>query len=108
MSVIMALRLDGDPAKFEEYVKDHPEMAEIGDDAVKRGLIAHRFFGSQDGNHVIVVDEWPDAETFQAFYSANEGKIGEMMGAAGVSGEGAQPEFWRVLETPDKHGWESV
>ena len=108
MSVIMALRLKGDPAKLEEYAKAHPEMAEIKDDAVKRGVIAHRFFGSLDGSEVIVVDEWPDAESFQAFYSANEQKIGEMMGAAGVSGEGAAPEFWRTLDTPDKHGWQAV
>ena len=108
MSVIMALRLSGDPEKFEEYAKAHPEVAEIKDDAVAHGVIAHRFFGSLDGKHVIVVDEWPDPESFQGFYSANEQRIGELMGAAGISGEGAEPEFWRVLETPDKHGWASV
>jgi hypothetical protein len=108
MSVIMALRLKGDPAKFEEYAKDHPEMADIKDDAVNRGLIAHRFFGSSDGNEIIIVDEWPDPGSFQAFYSANEQAIGEMMSAVGVSGEGAEPEFWRALDTPDKHGWQSV
>jgi hypothetical protein len=108
MSVIMALRLKGDAARFEEYVKEHPEMAEIGEDAVERGLIAHRFFGSLDGDTIIIVDEWPDPESFQGFYEANEQRIGELMGAAGISGEGAQPEFWRVLETPDKHGWASV
>src|SRR3954452_16595341 len=85
MSVIMALRLKGDPAQFEGYASDHPEMADIKDDAVTRGMSAHRFFGSSDGNEIIIVDEWPDAESFQGFYSANEQRIGEMMGGAGVS-----------------------
>src|SRR3954471_1671997 len=104
MSVIVALRLKGDAAKFEEYAKAHPEMAEIKDDAVSRGVIAHRFFGSLDGSEVIVVDEWPDAESFQEFFSANEQRIGELTSAAGVEPSGP-PEFWRALDTPDKHGW---
>ena len=107
MSVIMALRLKGDPAKFEEYAKAHPEMAEIKDDAIGHGVIAHRFFGSLDGSHVIVVDEWPDPESFQTFFSKNEQQIGELTAAAGVEAEGP-PEFWRVLDTPDKHGWEGT
>ena len=107
MSVIMALRLSGDVAKFEEYAKAHPEVAQIKDDAVERGVIAHRFFGSLDGNHVIVVDEWPDPESFEAFFSANQQAIGEFTQAAGVSVE-SEPEFWRVLDTPDKHGWEGT
>ena len=107
MSVIMALRLQGDPAQFEQYAKDHPEMAEIKDDAVRRGVIAHRFYGSVNGNEVLVVDEWPDPESFQAFFSANEQRIGELMGGAQASPAG-DPEFWRVLDTPDKHGWEGT
>ncbi len=107
MSVIMALRLKGDPAKFEEYAKAHPEMAEIKDDGVARGVIAHRFFGSLDGSEVIVVDEWPDTESFQEFFSSNEQRIGELMAAAGAEPAGP-PEFWRTLDTPDKHGWQAV
>ena len=107
MSVIMALRLKGDAAKFEEYAKAHPEMAEIKDDAVEHGVIAHRFFGSVDGDEVIVVDEWPDPESFKTFFEKNQPKIGELMGGAGVEPAG-EPEFWRVLDTPDKHGWDDT
>ncbi len=107
MPVIMALRLKGDPAQFEQYAKDHPEMAEIKDDAVERGVIAHRFYGSVNGDEVLVVDEWPDPESFQAFFSANEQRIGELTQGAGVTVAG-EPEFWRVLDTPDKHGWEGT
>jgi quinol monooxygenase YgiN len=105
MSVIMTLRLEGDPAKFEEYSKAHPEMANIKGSAAEHGCMAHRFYGSVDGDHIVIIDEWPDPESFQAFYSKNEQQIGELTQAAGVTGAG-QPEFWRVLDTPDKHGWE--
>ena len=107
MSVIVTLRLQGDPAQFEQYANDHPEMAEIKDSAVEHGLIAHRFCGSVDGNTVLVTDEWPDPESFQSFFSDNEQRIGELMQGAGVS-PGGDPEFWRVLDTPDKHGWEGT
>jgi quinol monooxygenase YgiN len=107
MSVIMALRLEGDPAKFEEYAKAHPEMAAIKDSGVEHGVIAHRFYGSTDGGHIMVVDEWPDPESFQAFFSKNEQAIGELTQAAGVTPAG-EPEYWRVLDTPDKHGWEGT
>src|SRR3954447_26772424 len=100
MSVIMALRLKGDAAKFEEYAKAHPEMAEIKDDAVAHGVIAHRFFGSVNGDEVIVVDEWPHPESFQQFFAENERRVGELMAGAGVEPAG-DPEFWRVLDTPD-------
>jgi heme-degrading monooxygenase HmoA len=107
MSVIMALRLKGDPAKFEEFAKAHPEMAEIKDDAVEHGVIAHRFFGSLDGSEVIVVDEWPDAESFQTFFEKNQERVGQLMSGAGAEPAGP-PEFWRVLDTPDKHGWDNA
>ena len=107
MSVIVALRLKGDPAKFEEYAKAHPEIAEIKDDGVARGVIAHRFFGSLDGSEVIVVDEWPDAESFKTFFEKNQPRVQELMTGAGVEPAG-EPEFWRVLDTPDKHGWDNA
>jgi heme-degrading monooxygenase HmoA len=107
MSVIMALRLQGDPAQFEQYANDHPEMADIKDSAVEHGLIAHRFYGSVNGNEVLVVDEWPDPDSFQAFFSKNEQAIGQLMQGAGVA-QGGEPQFLRVLDTPDKHGWEGT
>ena len=105
MSVIMALRLEGDPAKFEEYAKAHPEIADIKDSAVEHGVIAHRFFGAVGGGEVIVVDEWPDPESFQAFFAEQQPQIEPIMQEAGVTSE---PEvvFWRKLETDDDYGWE--
>ena len=106
MSVIMVLQMDGDPAKFEEYAAANPEkMSGIRDRAVERGLIAHRFFADDNG-HVLVVDEWPDRETFEGFFGETQQEIGPMLQEVGVTGE-PQPQFLRVLETHDKYGWES-
>jgi heme-degrading monooxygenase HmoA len=106
MSVIMMLHLDGDPGKLEEYASANQEkMAGIVEQAKSRGLIAHRFFGDDNG-HIVVIDEWPDAETFQSFFEEAQGEIGPMMQESGITSE-PQPQFLRVLETHDKYGWES-
>jgi len=82
-------------------------MEGIRNKAVERGVIAHRFFGSLEGNAIIVVDEWPDPESFQGFFEETAEEIQSMMGEAGFNQGGQpQPEFWRVLESQDKYGWE--
>jgi hypothetical protein len=106
MSVIVTLRLEGDPAKLEEFAAANPDkMAGIIDSAKRHGVIAHRFLGSEDGK-LLVTDEWPDAESFQAFFEETSGEIQAMLGETGVTA-GGQPEFWRVLESHDKVGWEN-
>ena len=104
MSVIMTLVLDGDAAGVERYAAENPgKMSAIRDHAVEHGLIAHRFYGG-DGK-VMVVDEWPDAESFQSFFAHMESEIAPIMEAAGVSAE-PHPSFWRTLETNDDYGWD--
>ena len=107
MSVIVMIRIDVDPAKFEEGAAKDPErMAAIRDRAVGNGLIAHRFLGNDQSGKAMVVDEWESAEQFQAFFESTGQEIGQMMGELGVTNQPA-PEFWRVLESHDKYGWES-
>jgi hypothetical protein len=52
----------------------------------------------------MAVDEWPDAESFQAFFDEAQPDIGPVMQATGVT---SQPNvtFWRTLETNDAVGW---
>jgi len=105
MSVIMTLRLSGDPKKMEEIAAADPErISSISADAKSRGLIAHRFYGSDDGQ-IMVVDEWPDAESFQQFFAANADKIQPLMAEAGVTSE-PEVTFWRKLDTRDEVGWD--
>ncbi len=64
-------------------------------------MIAHRFYAS--GDQIMVVDEWPDEQSFQTFFAAEEANIGPLMAQVATS----EPEitFWRTLETGDAIGW---
>ena len=67
MSVIMTLTAKGDPQRLEGIAaQDMERMRSISEQAKQHGLIAHRFYGSEDGR-ILVVDEWPDPESFQRF-----------------------------------------
>jgi quinol monooxygenase YgiN len=104
MSVIMTLRVQGDPKKLEQLADEDPQrIRSIADRAEEHGLIAHRFYGSEDGE-ILVVDEWPDADSFQRFYESEQSAI-EPIFAAAATGE-PQITFWRKLETHDDVGWE--
>lgn len=104
MSVIVTVRVSGDPAVFEEQVAAQAEaIGRILDVAKSHGLVAHRWYGA-DGEFM-AVDEWPDAESFQAFFEEAQPDIGPLMQSAGVT---SPPDvtFWRTLETNDAVGWD--
>jgi hypothetical protein len=102
MSVIMTLRVQGDPAKLEQLARDNPDtlraLAERGRAA---GVIAHRFYGSE--GQIAVIDEWPDVDSFQRFFESERETIEPMMREVATS----EPEitFWHKLETGDEVGW---
>jgi heme-degrading monooxygenase HmoA len=101
MSVIMGLRISADRGRFEQALNSDPERLQgIAERAKSYGAIHHRFYASPAGDEVLVVDEWPDPESFQRFFEASP-DIGAMMGEAGVTSE-PHPEFWHELDTPDK------
>jgi len=105
MSVILTLRFSGDPAKLEQYASENEDhLKGIMEQAKSHGLIAHRFYGS-DGA-ILIVDEWPDPESFQAFFQEAMPEIQPVMQAAGVTSE-PQPEFWQKLDTGDDYGWDA-
>ena len=103
MSVIVTLRISGDPAKFEEYAKANPETIEgVMEIAKRNGLIAHRFYGAD--NEFMAIDEWPDGDSFDAFFAEAGPQIGPMMEAVGVTSEPART-VWEKLEAGDDFGW---
>jgi|SRR5436190_3657602 len=103
MSVIMTLWVMGDPARIEQAAGENPErMRSIADRAVEQGLIAHRFYGG-DGQ-IMVVDEWPDEQSFHKFFDGVRSEVEELMQRAGVEAE-PQIRFWRKLDTHDEVGW---
>ena len=101
MSVMMGLRIPVDPKRFEEVATGNTErLMAISQRAKEHGAISHAFYASEAGDEVLVVDVWPDSESFQQFFSSSP-EIGEMMGEAGVTSE-PQPVFWHDMDTPDK------
>lgn len=104
MSIIMTMQMKADGAKLEAWASANKEaMVGIVQNAERHGVIAHRFYTDGDG-HIMVLDEWPDAASFQAFFAASQGEIMPMMAAAGVQSE-PQPMVWHELETHDRFGW---
>lgn len=105
MSVIMTLQAVGDPKALEQFESENAEKAQQILEAAKRhGLIAHRFYGSDDGGSVMVLDEWPDRQAFESFFKEQESEIRPMFEAARVTAQ-IEPMFWRELETHDAYGW---
>jgi len=104
MSVIVTLRFKADSAKLEAYAASNPDVfATVIEKAQGHGLIAHRFYSDNSGG-LMVLDEWPDAESFQAFFGETQAEIGPMMGAAGVT-EPPEISFWSEMDMPDRVGW---
>jgi hypothetical protein len=105
MSVIVTLRMKGDPKRLEEIASQNPDRVKsIAEKAKEAGAIAHRFYGS-DGQ-IMVIDEWPDAERFQGFFQDQASNIQPLMQDSGVQGE-PEVTIWHKLETGDEVGWES-
>jgi len=103
MSVIMTLRVQGDPEKLQRMAGEKPDVLKaIAERAKAAGVIAHRFYGSE--GQIMVVDEWPDPDSFRRFFESEQETIGPMMREV-ASGE---PEitFWRKLDTGDEIGWD--
>ena len=98
MSVLMTLRVGGDPKRLEEFAAEEGSpLKMIRDRSLEHGCTSHRFYGTDD--EIMVVDEWADEASFRGFFDASP-EIKDVMGAAGVT---AQPEIkiWRKLDTRD-------
>jgi hypothetical protein len=105
MSVIMTLQVAGDPKGLEQFASDNTQKSQDVLEAAKRhGLIAHRFYGSDDGSSLMVLDEWPDRQSFESFFREQEAEIRPMFEAAGVTAQ-IEPTVWRELATHDAYGW---
>jgi len=98
MSVYMSLRIDADPAKFEEVATRHKDtMLAIAERAKAQGCIHHRF-AAQDGQ-IVAIDEWESPEAFQRFFESEQ-DIPKLFEEVGVTGQ-PQPEFFRPIDVGD-------
>ena len=104
MSVMVTIHIKADADKLEAWASANREtMKGILGQAEGHGLIAHRFYGDGKGG-VMVLDEWPNAESFQTFFQESMNEIGPLFDAAGAQGE-PEVNFWHELETHDRYGW---
>jgi hypothetical protein len=96
----MLLRVKGNPTDLERYAAGPggDVMRRIAEAGKVAGATRHTF-GGGDGE-VLVVDEWPDEQSFEKFFES-QSEIADVMRAGGAQG---QPEisFYRVLSTPDQ------
>jgi len=100
VSVLVTLRVHGRADELERKAASNPAvLAGFLASAREHGVISHRFYANDDGE-LLVVDEWPSAEAFQAFFDANP-EISELMASVGVT-EAPEVKFWRKLETGDE------
>jgi hypothetical protein len=105
MSVIIVQQLAADPNELEQFASANQETFQSVLEAAKsHGVIAHRICGSEDGRKVLVLDEWPDRESFDSFAGEQASQIESMFEAAGVT-EVSAPTVWRELTTHDAFGW---
>jgi heme-degrading monooxygenase HmoA len=98
MSVLMTLQTKADATKLEH--ESRALMQGLMAKAKQHGVISHHFYGTKD--EVLVVDEWPDEESFRRFFEASP-EIAGMWERAGASGE-PDIRIWRHLETSDDVG----
>ena len=96
MSVIMTAWVQGNPQAVEEFAAaNRDEMESVLEAAKSHGLIAHRFYGSE--GQIMVIDEWPDEQSFRSFFEGNRDRIQPMFQAAGAQSEPGI-NFWHKLD----------
>jgi hypothetical protein len=100
MSVLVILKVSGKPDDLERYAQGPggDVMRRIADAGRAAGAAHHLFAGGD--NEVLVVDEWPDEQTFQSFFAA-QAEIADVMRNGGAQGP-PQISVYRMLDTPDR------
>jgi len=93
MSVIVIGHMTVDPANVERLWIDRKADFEAVAEAARAAGALHHRWGFGDGQ-VVIVDEWPDAASFQKFFDGQP-KIAELMQAGDVQG----PPTFEILES---------
>ena len=98
MSVFVTLRIKADADMLEAWAAENRGSTSGTFEQAKRyGAVAHRFYANDSGD-VVVVHEWPDADSFKAFFGEYQGEIEAVMAARGAQGK-PEVNIWRELLT---------
>ena len=99
MSVLMILRVQGDPNTLEDYANTNADMMQrIAAAGKAAGATRHAFAGGD--NEILVIDEWPTADAFQQFFDSQP-EIPRVMREGGAQGV-PEISIYRKLDTPDE------
>ena len=100
MAVITILRIPGNPSDLERYAAGPGGqiMQRISQAGKAAGAIRHTFAGGE--GEILVIDEWPDQQSFEAFF-ASQPEIADVMRDGGAQGEPVTT-FYSKLDTPDQ------
>ena len=94
VSIVVVVRMKADPSKVAALLAQRSdELEQVTADAKAAGGLSHRFL-ARDGE-VLILDEWPDAPSFQAFFGTNK-TITQLMMEAGVT-ERPTMEFYDTM-----------
>jgi hypothetical protein len=99
MSVMMIMHVPADPSKLAAYAAGPggAVLEKVGQAGRAAGAVHHMFAAGK--NEVVVVDEWPDEQTFRTFFDGQP-EIADIMREAGATGE-PTIEFYPRVDTPD-------
>jgi len=99
MSVLITVKIKGDPAAFRQALADRAdEFVKISDSGRTAGAVHHRF-GLGDG-FVLVVDEWESVEQFQQFFS--DPALQSFIGSVGGAPEPPELTVSEAVASPDQ------
>ena len=100
MSVVIALKFQGDVATFRQALSDHSEeFAKFAAEARTAGGVHHRF-AVGDG-FVLVVDEWESVEHFQRFFARPE--LQALIAQSGASPQPPEITIGEAISSPDEY-----
>jgi quinol monooxygenase YgiN len=98
MAVVVIARMKLDPASLEEaFTANRSVFEAVSADAKKAGATRHQFVAG-DGE-VVIIDEWPDAQSFQQFFA--DPRIAELMQQTGVAGP-PDISIYTAMDSPDR------
>ena len=101
MSVLMTLRVKANATEIEAIADKDPTLfPSIAAKGKSMGATYHRFYATDD--ELLVIDVWPDEQSFHAFFGSTP-EIPRLMADAGVTEE-PQITFWRKLDLGDDIG----
>lgn len=100
MSVLVILRVPGNPDDLDRYAKGPGAdvVRRVGEAGKAAGAI-HHLFAAGDGE-ILVVDEWPDEQSFHDFFNSQT-EIPNIMREGGAQGP-PEVSVYRLLDTPDR------